>query len=176
MTTPAEELTLRPPEPQDESQVRAAAEELAAENFPFIWDVDRDWAHVLQQIEEERRGVNLPPGRVRATFLLALLGDTVVGRTSIRHELTEDLLNFGGHIGYAVRPAYRGRGLATAILSHSLDVLRQDGPDRALLVCDQGNEASARVIAKCGGVLEDVRSAGPGTVPVRRYWIDLTGP
>ncbi|HLS25034.1 MAG TPA: GNAT family N-acetyltransferase [Beutenbergiaceae bacterium] len=173
MVEPAE-LILRPPEPQDESQVRAASEELAAENFPFIWEVERDWSDVLRQIDDERRGVHLPPGRVRATYLLALLGETVVGRTSIRHELTEGLVNFGGHIGYAVRPAYRGRGLATAILTRSLDLLRQDGLNRALLVCEDGNEASARVITKCGGVLEDVRSAGPATVPMRRYWIDLT--
>ncbi|WP_408582003.1 GNAT family N-acetyltransferase [Enterococcus avium] len=34
----------------------------------------------------------------------------------IRHELNEFLREFGGHIGFGVRPTERGKGYATEIL------------------------------------------------------------
>jgi len=36
---------------------------------------------------------------------------------------------------------------------------------------DDDNIASAAVIERCGGVLEDVIEPEPGAPPVRRYWI-----
>jgi predicted acetyltransferase len=115
---------------------------------------------------------------VPASFLLAVLddgagGEHVVGRVSVRHRLNDSLLHVGGHIGYAVRPAFRGRGYATRMLRLSLEVLRDLGVDRALVTCDEGNGASARTIEKCGGVLEDVRPGGAGRPRKRRYWIEL---
>jgi predicted acetyltransferase len=93
------------------------------------------------------------------------------GRVSIRHELNEFLTNFGGHIGYGVRPAYRRRGYASEILTQALIIARAEGIDRVLITCDQQNTASAKIIEAHGGVLEDVRPdpAGP---PKRRYWIE----
>ena len=95
----------------------------------------------------------------------------VVGRVSIRHELNDWLQTYGGHIGYAVRPAYRRRGIATEILRRSLPIARSAGLDRVLLICDESNVGSIRTIESCGGLLE-----GPGVeqdaVPTLRYWID----
>lgn len=39
-----------------------------------------------------------------------------------------------------------------------------------LVTCDETNTASASVIERCGGVLEDVRALEDGTAK-RRYWI-----
>ena len=39
-----------------------------------------------------------------------------MGVFSLKFELTEFLLNYGGHIGYAARPSERNRGLATQTL------------------------------------------------------------
>jgi predicted acetyltransferase len=52
------------------------------------------------------------PNQVSSTFLLAEVDGDIVGRVSIRHELNAYLPSVGGHIGYAVRPAYRRRGYA----------------------------------------------------------------
>jgi predicted acetyltransferase len=46
---------------------------------------------------------------------------------------------------------------------------RDLGLDRVLLVCEADNVASARTIEHHGGVLEEIRDTGHGTV--RRYWI-----
>jgi predicted acetyltransferase len=45
------------------------------------------------------------------------------------------------------------------------------GLDRVLLTCLPENTASARIIEKAGGVLEDIRETALG--PERRYWISL---
>ncbi|MFD6812884.1 GNAT family N-acetyltransferase [Enteractinococcus coprophilus] len=40
----------------------------------------------------------------------------IIGRVSTRHKLNEYLLNFDGHIGYAIAPEFRGRGYTKQIL------------------------------------------------------------
>ena len=47
----------------------------------------------------------------------------VAGRLSVRHALNDFLLRKGGHIGYGVLPAFRGRGIAKRMLQLSDDVL-----------------------------------------------------
>ena len=63
------------------------------------------WATYVRRLDEMRRGSNLPPDRVPATFLVAEVNGMLVGRVSIRHELNDFLADFGGHIGYGVGPA-----------------------------------------------------------------------
>ncbi|MFF0625282.1 GNAT family N-acetyltransferase [Streptomyces sp. NPDC004296] len=93
-------------------------------------------------------------------------GDTYLGRITVRHRLTPSLLEFGGHIGYAVRPTARRQGHATAMLRAVLPHAHQRlGLDRVLVTCDDTNTGSRRVIEECGGVFEDRRQEK------LRYWI-----
>lgn len=81
-------------------------------------------------------------------------GSTYLGRSAVRHQLTERLLRIGGHIGYDVRPTARRQGHATAMLAALLPYARDLGIGLALLTCDVDNLASRRVIEANGGVLE----------------------
>jgi predicted acetyltransferase len=117
-------------------------------------------------------GTPRPSGWVTGTYLWMVEdaddgwgGPEVVGRISLRHELTPWLREVGGHVGYGVRPSARRRGHATRALALVLPVAAARGLDRVLVTCDLDNVASARVIEANGGVLEDVR----GTK--RRYWV-----
>ena len=168
-------LVLRPLREDDAAQALAADRELLAEDFPFLnTDVDVPFGEVVAQLERERAGTALPAGRVPCSFLVADLDGTLVGRSSVRHELNDWLLRWGGHIGYAVRPAWRRRGVATRILRLSLDHLREvAGADQALVTCDEGNLASAATIERCGGVLEDVVAGPDGGADRRRYWVPV---
>ena len=94
-----------------------------------------------------------------------VVDDTVVGRVSLRHELTPWLLEVGGHIGYAVRPSARRRGYATAALARVLPVAADLGIDPALVTCDEDNIGSRKAIEANGGVLEDVRNGK------LRFWV-----
>lgn len=169
-----ETLQIRTPLPSDEEQVRAAQKELAAEDFDFFfWTSEQSWADYLGILRREQEGIGLAPGRVPATMFLGAVGDEVVGRVHIRHELTPVLREVGGHIGYAVRPEQRRRGYATGMLRLGLQKLRELGVEQALVICDDSNTGSICTIEACGGVLEDVTEQ-PGAEPKRRYWIDLT--
>jgi predicted acetyltransferase len=166
-------LRLRALTPGDEVAARAAHDELAAEGFDFLLlaDAATSWRAYLDRLERERAGVDLPGGRVPATFLVADVAGVIVGRVSIRHELNDWLSLVGGHIGYAVRPGLRRRGYATAMLRQSLGVARSAGVERALLTCDDDNVGSIRTIERCGGTLQDtILTPGSGT-PKRRYWV-----
>jgi predicted acetyltransferase len=56
------------------------------------------------------------PHFVPDTTYWAVRESEVVGRISLRHELNEFLRTLGGHIGYVVRPTFRGSGIASETL------------------------------------------------------------
>jgi predicted acetyltransferase len=172
-TPGVERVHLRPLDLADQQVIEIAQAELLADDFLFVFrGPDEPWADFVERQERERVGIGLAEDRVAATFLVAVVDGEIVGRVSIRHELNDFLLNLGGHIGYAVRPACRRQGYASAILRQSLTVARDLGLAQVLLTCDDNNVGSARVIESAGGVLEDVRLGSDGT-PKRRYWIGL---
>lgn len=166
-------VRLRPLRLEDEADALRATAELEQEGFPFLLERDPHdpWATYLCTLDRYRHGIDLPSDHVPATFLAAVVKDKLVGRVSIRHELNEFLNNFGGHIGYGVRPAYRRRGYASEILTQALIIARAQGIERVLITCDQHNTASAKIIEAHGGVLQDVRPDPEGP-PKRRYWIE----
>lgn len=162
------DLQLRPLRPSDEAAAWRAHRELAADDFGFLLNLERDepWADYVARLERYRRG-DVPEDLVPASFLVADVGGELVGRASIRHRLNDWLFERGGHIGYGVRPAFRRRGYAGEILRQSLGIAKELGIERALLTCEDGNVASAAVIEAAGGVQENVQSG------MRRYWIEL---
>jgi predicted acetyltransferase len=166
-------LRLRPLRLDDEHVVRSAQREMASDAFQFSFDLadETDWPrHVAEQTRLDGGG-DLRPGRVPATFLVATVDEVIVGRTSVRHRLNDQLLACGGHIGYGVLPPFRRQGCATAILRQSVIIARALGVDRVLLTCDDDNVASSTVIERCGGVLDPVWPKTDDETPKRRYWI-----
>lgn len=166
-------LTLRRFTLADESDARAAHTELASDGFDFLgsaWTTTHSWERAVQLYADWEAGENLPDGYVPAYSLAAVVDGELVGRTSVRLSLTDFLASRGGHIGYAVRPAYRRRGYATEILHQSILLAKRHGIERVLVTCDDANIGSATVIERCGGVLEAiVNDAVEGRY--RRYWI-----
>jgi predicted acetyltransferase len=167
-------LRLRPVRPDDEAPFRAGHAQMAAEDFVFGFELEPDtpWDEYLGMQADWRCGRNLPEGWVPNTFLVADVDGQLVGRVSIRHELTDFLREEGGHIGYGVLPAFRRRGYATEILRQAVVIARSVGVDRVLVTCDDDNIGSIRTIEACGGRLDSVRQAEPGSAAIRRYLID----
>src|SRR4051812_17233101 len=115
------QLRLRPLRREDQQAFAAAQRSMVADDFAFGFDFDdtTPWGPYLDALDRQRRGLDLPPDRVPATFLVADVGGEIVGRASIRHELNDFLAREGGHIGYCVLAAHRRRGYATEILRQS---------------------------------------------------------
>lgn len=110
-----------------------------------------------------------PRAYVPFTELWMVESGEYVGRISLRHELNGLLHEWGGHIGYAVRPSARRRGYASAALSGMLALCRERGMEEVLVTCDVDNVASRRIIEGHGGCYEDTRMGK------RRYWVPLVG-
>lgn len=81
--------------------------------------------------------------------------DTIIGMINIRLALNDFLRNEGGHIGYCIRPTERKKQYATNMLSAALTVCGTIGIKEILISCDKENDASAKVIKKCGGILKN---------------------
>lgn len=119
-------------------------------------------------------GIDLPPGFVpHSTFWLLDHRGEIVAVSNLRHALTEDLLKYGGHIGYGVRPSARRKGYATAVLRGTLVEAAKRGLRKVRVTCDKENVASARTILRCGGTLEDEEFMRAHDAVISRYWIHL---
>ncbi len=164
-------LTLRRPILADEAVVRQAQLELQVDGFDFAWGLAADglWAAYLERLDRLHDGVDLPDDVVKSTFYLAEVNGEVVGSTSIRYDLNEYLSEFGGHIGYCVRPTFRRQGYAATMLRLQIEVAREARIDNILVTCLESNVASAAVIERCGGEYEYSRTRPDGAT-FRRYW------
>ncbi len=158
----------------DEQDILKAHAELAKEEFDFCFDLftSENFQSYLLRNQEIEAGVNLGHMVKSSFFLVKNIQDHLVGRVSIRHYLNSHLLDFGGHIGYAVLPNYRRQGHATKILEMALVFLKDQTSElKALVTCDSRNIASQKTILKNSGVLENqIQHQSRLT---NRYWIDL---
>jgi ribosomal protein S18 acetylase RimI-like enzyme len=113
---------------EDDRAIHAAIEESFAEHFEFsprpfdIW-----WS---QHAQHER----FDP----ALWLMAWDGDRIAGALT-----AYDFIDMGFVRELGVLPAYRGRGIATALLLQSFDCIRLRGLPRAVLGVDSENHTGA---------------------------------
>lgn len=112
-----------------------------------------------------------PDGFVPASTYFLMRNTRILGAINIRHCLNDYLFNYGGHIGYGIRPSEREKGYATRMLSMALTLAKQLGVTRVLITCDQDNIASAKTIKANGGVLENEVIEDDSIT--QRYWIEL---
>lgn len=138
-----------------------------------VQEIEQDFEAVLKDLSRYEPGNDLPEGFVHSEYLWLVDGDDYLGRVSIRHSLNERLLQFGGHIGYEVRPSARRQGSATLMLKLALARCRELGIGQALLTCDDENTASWKVMEANGGVCEGTFTLDFYEKPIRRYWIQL---
>jgi len=144
------------------------------ESIPPILKIDyNDFEALVTYLKDLRSGKQLQKGWVpSSTFWLVSDCGKIIGISTIKHFLTEQLLEFGGHIGYGIRPSVRKKGYATEILRQSLKVSGAMGIHKVLLTCDKDNIGSIKVIEKNGGSLE---SGGRiNDVDILRYWIEVS--
>lgn len=132
-----------------------------------------DLSTFLQECRDGENGRNIPADKVpQSTYWLVDGRGLAVGIVRVRHRLNERLLQYGGHIGYYVRPVERGNGYGKLALRLGLEQLRRLGIKRALLTVNPANVWSKRVVLSNCGVLD-----GQGVDPVsgevvNRYWIE----
>lgn len=115
----------------------------------------------------------LPKGLVVATqfFYIRKADNCLVGMIQIRHSFDDYLSEYGGHIGYAIRPSERRKGYATSMLHAVLPYCREIGLDKILITCIDGNIGSEKTIRNNGGVYESAVYESGKNRWLKRFWI-----
>jgi predicted acetyltransferase len=135
-----------------------------------IDELEKDFEGYLKKLADETRGMGMREGYVPATTFWLVEGGEYIGAVTVRHKLSENLLQMGGHIGYGIRPSKKRMGYGTKILQLGLLEAKKLGINKVLVTCDDDNIGSAKIIEKNGGVLENKVEA-EGKLK-RRYWIE----
>lgn len=139
-------------------------------------DIRADFEGLLRNLSRYEPGNDLPDGFVHSEYRWLVEGTEYLGRVSIRYTLNDRLRQFGGHIGYEIRPSARRKGYGTLILRLALERARELGIGDVLVTCDVDNLGSRGVIEANGGVLEgEFEVPQYHDKPIRRYWIAQAG-
>jgi len=134
--------------------------------YGSVWHQPEEFLRYIQHLRnQEAEDQARQAGRVPETTLWWIRGDEYLGRIEIRHRLTDGLREWGGHIGYDVRPSARQRGHGTAMLAVALPLARALGIHPALITCEDSNIGSRKIIEANGGRLADQRGSR------LRYWV-----
>jgi predicted acetyltransferase len=142
------------------------------ERYPFPLDYEHgDFAALLQRLEDLANGVNVPTGFVPSTTYWLVQGSELIGVSNLRHYLNDRIRHHGGHIGLGIRPSHRGRGFGNVLLALTIHEARKRGISDIHIHCHKGNIASAKMIARNGGVFDSEGVVEGSPEIVQRYHV-----
>jgi len=95
-----------------------------------------------------------------------ICGQNYIGRVSLRFDIGDPSAAMMGHIAYEVLPKFRRQGFGHCALALGLAELRRRGVGEVLILCEDDNIASIRIIEAAGGRLQG--RAASGDDPRRR--------
>lgn len=159
---------------QDESAFLSAVTDWEGEELSWLtfdWDPTMSHQDHLKILMNHHKGINLPSDFVASTMLYGFVGNQIIGRVHLRHTLNDNLLKRGGHMGYAVSPRFRGKGLGLGLAQAGLLYLKENLKVKDVLItCDEKNAPSIKIIETLGAKYENTVPDAKG-VPTRRYWV-----
>ena len=130
-----------------------------------------DW---IEKINED---LNKEPDEERVPaetyFLVRESDDRIVGMINIRLALNHKLWNYGGHIGYGIRPSERRKGYNKINLYLALNVCANRGLEAVLLDCDKENLGSSKTMQALGGKIIYEYFDSEKNITIQNYVFDV---
>lgn len=106
-------------------------------------------------------------------FLIRENDNRIVGMIDLRLGLNEYLRNFGGHIGYSIRPSERKKGYNKINLYLVLQEARKHNLEKVLITCADYNVGSRKSILAFDGIFEKDTIDESDNETMELYWIDV---
>ncbi len=103
-------------------------------------------------------GLNTKPGYVPETTYWLYVDGRPVGIGKLRHYLNDNLRIDGGHVGYFIRPSERGKGYGNLSLRELLKEAKQKLIKDVLIIPDETNVVSRKVIEANECELEEIKN------------------
>jgi predicted acetyltransferase len=127
--------------------------------------------HVEKYSKQETAGNDWVPS---TTFFAVRKEDSeIIGIIDIRHHILHPFLTeYGGHIGYSVRPTERCKGYATEMLALALKYAKELGLQKVMLGCYADNIGSVKAIETYCEKPTEEKPYSDGK-PMFIYWINL---
>lgn len=137
------------------------------------------WRHtLLEKYRKEEQGIGLPTGIVPSITFWIMRADRMIGIANFRPKLNEQLENYGGHLGIAIRPSCRGRGYGRLLCPFLAAQARELGIRQMLLTSEADNPAGIRWCKCFPAALHEYRDGCVNGKWCRthRTIVDLTDP
>lgn len=132
-----------------------------------------EWVINVHNMENERYALSKGLVSSSTYFLIRKNDDKLIGMIDLRIKLNDYLRNYGGNIGYSIRPIERKKGYAKIQLYLCLFKCKEYDLDKVLITCANYNERSRRTILSLGGIYEKNNINKPEEYNLELYWIDV---
>lgn len=111
-----------------------------------------EWLEKLEKEKNQEVTETEVPKRIY--FFVRVNDNKIIGMVNIRTKLNQSYYDFGGNIGYCIRPTERRNGYNKINLYLALTVCKEYGIETALLTADSDNPASWKTMEALGATLE----------------------
>lgn len=133
----------------------------------------KEWVINVHNMENEKYALSKGLVPSSTYFLIRENDDKLIGMIDLRIKLNDYLRNYGGNIGYSIRPTERKKGYAKIQLYLCLLKCKEYNLDKVLITCTNYNEGSRRTILSLGGIYEKNNINKPEGDNLELYWINV---